>query len=218
MVEAASATNRRSATDVAGLVFLTKLFRRRSTAIVIRPLGRRATIPMLAQYTPAMSLASVISLIFSFAALVASVIANQRTVRASTAGSTLMLVTDVFARRQQPDFAAALSMLRSPNFADGLDPAQGFSGMPTDKQRAAYLVADFCDDLGKLVAHKVVDEDIVLSTYGATTEWTWRVLKPFVHGQRVINQTNFDIYYEFLARRAAERPPARIHQELGLLG
>jgi len=150
-------------------------------------------------------------------ALAVAVIANQRSVQAAQASSMLAAVSNIFTRRNEPTFVHALNEIRAADFGQGCDPAAGFTGLRQPAAEYAYLVSNFFDDLGKLIAHKIIKEDVVIGTYGQAGFNAWAILKPYVEGQRVLNRSNFQIYFEHLANRVAARPPETIHKKLGLL-
>lgn len=151
-------------------------------------------------------------------ALVVSAYTNARSVRATRASQSLGAIKDVFVQRHKPEFVAALNAVRDPNFVRGTDSADGYRGLPKAKQNYANQVTNFYDDLGKLVAHGVVEEELILGAYGSSTLWAWQVLEPYIKAQRSINGTNFNIYFEDLALRVKRRPPYVIHAKLGLAG
>jgi len=74
----------------------------------------------------------------------------------------------------------------------------------------------FYDDLGKFVAHGIVEEDLIIGSYGHSVMWAWDALQPFILAQRSIDGTNYNIYFEDLALRAKRNPPPAIHSKLGL--
>lgn len=129
----------------------------------------------------------------------------------------LALVGTVFARRNQPEFVTAMTEIRADDFGRGVDPARGFSGLPEPVRSHAYLVSNFFDDMGKLIAHKVMKEDIIIGTYGQAGLYAWQALQPYVEGQRVLNRSNFQIYFEYLSKRVVARPPDSIHRKLKIL-
>ncbi|MEU2348426.1 hypothetical protein [Modestobacter sp. NPDC049651] len=164
-----------------------------------------------------MSTSETASLAIALLALAVSLWTSRRSVRATQASQQLTVVKDLLVRRHQTDFEEALATLRAAAFTSDNDPRSGYDGLrPTDRQRA-YLVTNYYDLLGKLVAHQIVDEDLVLGAYGHSVHWAWTALRPFVYAQRAKNRTEFNVYFEHLAQRARLRPAAEIHADLKLL-
>ena len=163
-----------------------------------------------------MNAATLISLCLSGSALVVSVYTNARSVRATRASQSLTVIKDIFGQRHDPEFVAAMAAVRSPEFATDIDPAGGVSGLPDGARAAAERLIVFYDDLGKLVAHGIIDEDLVIGAYGAGARWAWDALAPFIVAQRVLNETNYNIYFQDLALRTARNPPAAVHARLRL--
>jgi hypothetical protein len=163
-----------------------------------------------------MEITAIASLILSSLALLVSGYTNARSVRATRASQSLAAVKDIFGQRHKPEFIEALDAVRHETFMEGTDPSQGYNGLPDNKRTYAYRLSNFYDDLGKLVAHGVVEDKLVIGAYGYSTLWAWEVLEPYLKAQRSINGTSFNIYFEDLAFRVKRCPPDVIHRRLGL--
>jgi hypothetical protein len=159
---------------------------------------------------------TIVSLFLSGVALVVSMYTSARSVRATRASQSLAVIKDIFGQRHQPEFVDALAAVRTPDFRSGVDAAEGVTGLPQDKRLQANRLCIFYDDLGKLVAHGIIDEDLVIGSYGYGIMWAWKALEPFIRAQRVLNGTNYNIYFEDLALRAERNPPPVVHDKLGL--
>src|SRR6478609_7753835 len=103
---------------------------------------------------------ALLSLVVAAVALGASIIANQRSLAAAKASSDLALVSNMFNRRREAKFFEALAEIRRADFPQSHDTTKGFDGLPDETRANAFLVSGFFDDLGKLVAHRVVGEEI----------------------------------------------------------
>ncbi|MCZ2807590.1 hypothetical protein O2W18_20990 [Modestobacter sp. VKM Ac-2983] len=164
-----------------------------------------------------MDLVDAAPIVISLIALAVSVLSSRRALRATRASHSLTVVTDVLDRLHEPQYADAVKKVREGGFLEGIDPDGGYDAMPGDKRALALWLTEYFDDLGKLVAYGVIDEDLVLGSYGNSIDRSWTTLRGFIYAQRRFNGTQFNSYFEHLAQLARKRPPAIIHKKLGLL-
>ena len=78
------------------------------------------------------------------------------------------------------------------------------------------MVGGLYDDLGKLVAHGIVKEELIIGSNGSQARRIWEAIEPFVRAERAKRNSNLWIYLEDLAYRTTQKPPATIHQKLKL--
>ncbi|MDQ0600804.1 hypothetical protein QF037_005149 [Streptomyces canus] len=77
-------------------------------------------------------------------------------------------------------------------------------------KRDIRRVSLFYDDVGKLVAHGVVEESLIIGSYGLNIVNMWDVLAPYIYKERILT-TKAMLYFEDLAARAKARPMESVH-------
>ncbi|MFG2941548.1 hypothetical protein [Streptomyces sp. NPDC048282] len=123
-------------------------------------------------------------------------------------------MVELFRETRQPEFSHAIEYISS-DLARDHSPESGYRSLPDEALRRIRLVGLFYDDVGKLVAHGVVDERLIIGSYGPNIVNMWDVLAPYFYRERELT-TKAMVYFEDLAHRARTRPQARIHSELRL--
>ncbi|MFF4550416.1 hypothetical protein [Streptomyces sp. NPDC001435] len=124
------------------------------------------------------------------------------------------MVVELFRETRQPDFSRAIEYISS-DLARQYSPELGYRRLPEEPLRHIRRVSLFYDDVGKLVAHGVVDERLIIGSYGPNILNMWDVLAPYIYRERELT-TKAMIYFEDLAHRARVRPQSSVHAELGL--
>ncbi|MFI7413634.1 hypothetical protein ACIBU0_33760 [Streptomyces sp. NPDC049627] len=74
----------------------------------------------------------------------------------------------------------------------------------------------FYDDIGKLVAHGIVDERLILGAYGDAIPGTWDTLAPYICAEREKHRNLSMVYFEDLAHRAGRTTMQHLHVAAGL--
>ncbi|MFF0206209.1 hypothetical protein [Streptomyces sp. NPDC005017] len=161
------------------------------------------------------SLAStVLALAISVLSLVVSSVVSVRQLRLANNSNLLPVVVELFRETRQPDFSRAIEYIKT-DLAREQSPEFGYRRLPEEPLRHVRRVSLFYDDVGKLVAHGVVDERLIVGSYGPNIINMWEVLAPYIYRERELTSAAM-IYFEDLAHRARARPQAHVHQELGL--
>ncbi|TDB87899.1 hypothetical protein E1264_13115 [Actinomadura sp. KC216] len=93
-------------------------------------------------------------------------------------------------------------------------PDNGHRGLPEQARTHANTIGLFFDDLGKLVAHGVIDQGLVIGSYGTNIVRLWDVLAPYVYTERREHGLHFWIYFEDLAARTAASRPDVVYADL----
>jgi hypothetical protein len=154
----------------------------------------------------------------SIAALVISVIALALTIRqihVARGANHLPVVLDTFrASRSSQWFEAQeyiLNQLPVEHTAEC-----GWRGLPQQVRDKVNTIGLFYDDLGKLVAHGIVGESLVIGSYGEPIVHLWDTLAPYVYKERQSCTPHFWVYFEDLAARTAKTQPKTLYAKLGL--
>ncbi|MET9151706.1 hypothetical protein ABZX82_10620 [Streptomyces griseoflavus] len=157
---------------------------------------------------------TVLALVISVVSLVASSVVSARQLQLAHNSNLLPVVVELFRETRQPHFSRAIEYI-SLELAREHSPEFGYRRLPEEPLRHVRCVSLFYDDVGKLVAHGVVDERLIIGSYGPNIVNMWSVLAPYIYRERELT-TKAMIYFEDLAYRARARPQARVHAELGL--
>lgn len=164
------------------------------------------------------------SLVVAALALVVSVIAARRQLVLAHRSNVLPVILQAFKESRTPEFSASveyvLNRLQSEHPHD-----DGYQSLPPGPKSHVRRVGLFYDDVGKLVAHDVVEEALVLGAYGGNILATWQVLAPYVYSEAAKRGAAYGVsardahplpYFEDLAARAHRTPRASVHTRLGL--
>jgi hypothetical protein len=187
--------------------------------MVLRPsVCRRSTeswkigVPLL----KASDYVSILSLFVSVLALGASLYASAKSVQAARAGLALSSVKDLLSRHHDRDFYEARKILKDSTFTEDLDISLGLDGMPREKRDAAHKVASLFEELGRLIAHRIISEDIIIGAYGGAILKSWEVLAPLIYAQRSVRSSAYYVYFEDLAARSQANSASDIYRRIGL--
>lgn len=149
----------------------------------------------------------------SVAALMMSVLLTRRQIRVATGANHVPVVVTAFQQtRSTAWFEAQEYILHS--LAKEHAPDRGHRGLPLPARAHANVIGLFYDDLGKLVAHGVVDEKLIIGAYGTTIVRLWDVLAPYVYAERQAHGLYFWIYFEDLAARTADMSPSVLYASM----
>ncbi|MGP4030389.1 DUF4760 domain-containing protein [Actinomadura sp. 3N407] len=92
----------------------------------------------------------------------------------------------------------------------------GWRGLSDEARTHANTIGLFYDDLAKLVAHGVIDQTLVIGSYGTNIVRLWDALAAYVYTERREYRLHFWIYFEDLAARTASTHPETVHADLRL--
>ncbi|RBQ15584.1 hypothetical protein DP939_35005 [Spongiactinospora rosea] len=156
------------------------------------------------------------TLAVSLTALAISVFLTLRQIRLASGGLHLPVVLETFLHSRNPAWFKAqeyvLTMLAHEYQAE-----RGWRGLPEQARAQVNTIGLFYDDLGKLVAHGMIDQRLVIGSYGTNIVRLWDALAPYVYTERHNHAPlHFWIYFEDLAARTAATPPETVYAGLGL--
>jgi hypothetical protein len=155
------------------------------------------------------------ALAISLTALVISILLTLRQIRVASGGVHLPVVLQAFNHSRSPEWFEAqeyvLTSLAHEHQAD-----HGWRGLPDQARTHANTIGLFYDDLGKLVAHGMVDQRLVIGSYGTNIVGLWDALAPYVYTERRKHALHFWIYFEDLAARTASTHPETVYADLRL--
>ncbi|WP_433727718.1 DUF4760 domain-containing protein [Actinoplanes sp. CA-051413] len=156
---------------------------------------------------------SLISIAISVGSLIVSGTLALRQTRTTMDGYALPVVLQVFSRFRTQEFFDAQQFI-----FDELprQPVRPYTDLSLEARSQLRMVGGLYDDLGKLVAHGIVKEELVIGSNGPQARRIWETIEPFVRAERDKRNSNLWIYLEDLAYRTTRKPPAVIHEKLKL--
>jgi hypothetical protein len=156
---------------------------------------------------------NVVAVAVSVAAFGTSLYTNRRQIHSAEGGNQLPVVMEAFQTSRAPGWVPAeeyiLTRLAIEHPSDG-----GHRALPHEVREHTHMIGLFYDDLGKLVAHRIVDKRLVIGAYGGNIVRLWDVLAPYVYAERRLRGTHFWVYFENLAAVTAETPPESVYARL----
>ncbi|MFF3453672.1 hypothetical protein ACFYXH_04930 [Streptomyces sp. NPDC002730] len=157
---------------------------------------------------------NLLAVLVAAAALATSLAMSRRQLRLAQNSNVLPIVIQLFRETREPDFSQAIEYVAR-RLATEHPPDNGYRYLPDEAKRPIRRISLFYDDVGKLVAHGVVDEQIVIGSYGWNIVAMWDVLAPYIYRERELSSKAM-LYFEDLAARAKARPMAIVHAQIGL--
>ncbi|WP_030204714.1 hypothetical protein [Streptomyces sp. NRRL S-87] len=160
-------------------------------------------------------LVNVVSLIVSIVALTVSGLLALRQLRSAQSANVLAMILNGFSETRDPGYTQAIEYVLY-RLRD--DYPQPISYLAFAEPHKAHVrrVGLFFDDLGKLVAHGVVDEKLIIGAYGRSVLRAWTVLAPFIYQERSEHQRTPFRYFEDLAHRVHRTSPDQVYARLQL--
>ena len=125
------------------------------------------------------------------------------------------VVLDAFREARTAEWFEAFDWIRS-DLAREHSPELGVSGLPVVAGRRVRKVGFFYDNLGVLVAAKVVPEDLVLGFFGPGMKVCWDVMQPYFETEGRINGIRYLVFYEHLVCLYNDRDVAQRYRVMGL--
>jgi hypothetical protein len=157
---------------------------------------------------------NLVAVLVAAIALATSVAVSRRQLRLAQNSNVLPIVLQLFKETREPEFSRAIEYI-STRLAIEHAPDHGYRSLPPDVKRDIRRVSLFYDDVGKLVAFGVVEERLIIGSYGLNIVNMWDVLAPYIYKERMLT-TRAMLYFEDLAARAKARPMDSVHAQLRL--
>jgi hypothetical protein len=136
--------------------------------------------------------------LLALAVAIVSAAISARQLREARKANAFPAAIDLFREFRHPDFVADRRLLLEE--LKKCDPEQGMSGLPDGVRQAAFRVSHYLDNVGVLVAHKLIDPEIAVSFLGASALSLWQELKAFIRRERVLRSyDDYQMHFEHLA-------------------
>ena len=161
------------------------------------------------------TLTNLTAIVISIVSLTVSGLLAIRQNRTSSAGYALPVVLEIFDQFRTQEFFDARQFIFDRLNKD-FDPPVAYTDLPQDVRTKVRIVAGRYDDLGKLVAHGIVSEELIIGSNGTAIRRVWESVAPFVLDERRKSGAQTWRYLEDLACRATRTPPSAVYAKLGL--
>lgn len=164
---------------------------------------------------PVETLTNLTAIVISVVSLAVSGLLAIRQNRTASAGYALPVVLEIFDQFRSEEFFDARRYVFDRLNKDFVSPV-AYSDLPKEVRTKVRIVAGRYDDLGKLVAHDIVDEGLIIGSNGTAIRRVWESVAPFVLDERRKSGQQTWRYLEDLACRATRTPPSAVYARLGL--
>ncbi|MCE7048533.1 DUF4760 domain-containing protein [Streptomyces purpurascens] len=158
---------------------------------------------------------NLVTLLVSVIALVTSAWLAWSQLRSSRKSTVLAMILEGFRDTRGDDYLEAVEYVLYRLAVEHPQPV-AYQQLPEESRRYIQRVGLFYNDLGKLVAHGLVDESLIIGAYGGSLLRAWNLLAPYVYLERQEHQRQPMRYFEDLAWRVSSRRPETVYRELGL--
>jgi hypothetical protein len=158
---------------------------------------------------------NVLALVVSAVALAVSAATASRQIRIAQNSNLIPVIADLFRETRSSEFLKSMEFIRDQlTTAHPGNPA--YRELPEDARGHIRRVGLFYDDIGKLVAHGVISESLILGAYGGAVPRIWELVAPYVLSERQKYGNASMAYFEDLAARARIHTMAGVHEALKL--
>lgn len=158
---------------------------------------------------------NVVAIVISAISLAVSGVLAIRQNRTASAGYSLPVVVEIFGQFRSEEFFEARQYVCD-DLNQEFESPIAYTDLPPEVRTKVRIVGGRYDDLGKLVAHGVVAEELIIGSNGTAIRRVWESVAPFVYEERRKSGALTWAYLEDLADRALRNPPQAIYAKLGL--
>lgn len=157
-------------------------------------------------------------LLLAVAALAISLATAHRQLRLARHANVVPVLIDLFREHRSRSLADARRFVYTG--LDGCDLSLGLSGLPDDQKRDSVReLMWYYDNLGAMVAHKIVDLEPVAGYLGGSVVDMWNALEPLVRAERnrraqASDPARWQLYFEHLALEVQRLPPDKARPSL----
>jgi hypothetical protein len=159
-------------------------------------------------------LVNLLAVLLSAIALATSFAVSRRQLRLAQNSNVLPVIIQMFKETREPEFSRAVEYI-SRRLATDHPHSNGYRSLPREPRDHIRRIGLFYDDVGKLVAHGVVKEQLVIGAYGLNIVRMWEALAPYIYSERAQSAKSM-LYFEDLAARASATSMDSVHAAVGL--
>ncbi|MEW2084936.1 hypothetical protein [Streptomyces sp. NPDC005283] len=158
---------------------------------------------------------NILALVISAVALAVSVVTANRHIQTAQNSNLIPVIADLFRETRSPEFLKSMEFIRD-QLTTAHPGSPAYRELPEDARGHIRRVGLFYDDIGKLVAHGVISESLILGAYGGAVPRIWELVAPYVLSERQKYGNASMAYFEDLAARARIHTMAAVHEALKL--
>ncbi|GGS29055.1 DUF4760 domain-containing protein [Actinokineospora fastidiosa] len=155
------------------------------------------------------------ALAISLTALVISLLLTLRQIRLASGKIHLPVILESFKETRDARWFEAQEYVLT-ELTKEHEPTCGHRGLPEQARAHVDTIGLFFDDLGKLIAHGMIDQSLVIGGYGLNIVRLWDAISPYVYTERRAHGLHFWVYFEDLAARTAATHPEVVYTKLGM--
>jgi len=165
---------------------------------------------------------TILSIIAVLTSIISLVIVLRQTLILKHANALPILI-DMLREYRSADFKRHYRYIAD-DLRKECDPEQtGYTNLPVTAAIHVLPVSHFFDNLGLLVAHGIINEELVLSFMGESIEFAWLVLEPYIVKEGELRKAiregelkkaDYQEFFRDLVKRVRTNPPAQIRQKL----
>jgi hypothetical protein len=160
---------------------------------------------------------NIVALIFSLLAIATSAVLALRQSRLTQHANLSLILTNLFEEFRAIEFKLHMAYLEEELWKAQPPAISRLGNLPQEARTHAAAVAGFFNAVGVLMAHHVIDEELVVSYMGRSVRLAWRRLEPYIRNERQhINDPVWNGYFEHLAFLAMQNPPEKLDGRLRL--
>ncbi|NUR69501.1 MAG: hypothetical protein HOU81_01635 [Hamadaea sp.] len=160
------------------------------------------------------------ALVLSLLSLALSAVVGWRAITLSRQANSVDMVVDLFREHRGSDLAEARRFVYT-SYTE-FETNHGLSGIPGDGRELIRRLSCYYDNLGALVAHGIVDLDLVAGYMGSSVVSMWDRLEPLIVAERTLRHAQtyddqrWQRYFENLAILVRHRVPATARADQAL--
>ena len=156
---------------------------------------------------------TIASLVVAVVAVVLSAAFAHRQVGEMRRANSITLAMNIFEEFRSATFKAHSATVLKRLDTNTIAPHLGLSKLPEPIRSDAYRISHFYDTLGALVAHKLVDEELIFAFMGEAIDGAWSALRPYIQGEAWLRGTEYQVYFRDLARRSHDHPASIVRKQ-----
>jgi hypothetical protein len=164
----------------------------------------------------ASTILNIAALTLSLIALIVSAFLAVRQLGTMRQTNILPIVTSILQEPRSQQFREHLDYI-SHQLLNEYTPEAGCFELPEPARDHVLSVCYYYEGLGLLVRFGVIDERMAISAFGTYCDRAWRLLEPFILGERRARGSGrFQVYFEDLVCRVRATPPPLVDKHLNL--
>jgi hypothetical protein len=160
---------------------------------------------------------NMVALVLSLLAIATSAVLALRQSKLMQHANLSLILTNLFEQFRAAEFKLHMAYLEEELWKAQPPTMSRLRNLPQEARTHATTVAGFFNAVGVLVAHHVIDEELVVSYMGRSVRLAWGRLEPYIRNERQhINDPIWNGYFEHLAFLTMQNSPEKLDARLRL--